>query len=595
MGTNIKTLDLKDIRTDDTLATNIANTWLRWQQARRGWEKEKLEIRNYVFATDTKSTSNSKLPWKNSTHLPKLCQIRDNLHANYMASLFPHDDWFIWEGAGQDDVKATVRTAIESYMRQKLRESGFYDTMSKIVLDYIDYGVCFGEVSYEHHVQYPDDSVEGVVVYSGPLLTRISPMDVVFDITASTFSKTPKITRTLMTLGQLAKMAKVSPSLGDAWALEAYNYAKAIRTEVCAYQSGDVAKNHAMQVDGFGSLYDYYQSGTVEILEFEGDIYDTLSGDFLENHKIIVIDRDKVMYKQPFTTWTGTSNKHCCTWRDRPDNLMGMGPLDNIVGLQYRIDHLENLKADVFDQIANPVVKQKGYVETWNWGPGERIVMDVESDVDVLRPDATALNADMQIERAMNTMEEMAGAPRQAMGIRTPGEKTAFEVSELGNAASRTFIAKLQQMERNFLEPVLSQFLAAAQENLIGRAEAVRVIDDETGLVQFLQMDKRDIKARGKLYPKGAQHFARKAQLTQNLMGLANSALYADPAVQAHLSGFKLAKAIEELLEFDRFGVVEKDIRVNEAAETQAMSQQEQQTNMQTAMVNPDMEEPPIA
>jgi hypothetical protein len=40
-----------------------------------------------------------------------------------------------------------------------------------------------------------------------------------------------------------------------------------------------------------------------------------------------------------------------------------MGPLDNLVGMQYRIDHLENLKADVFDLIAFPPLKIKGYVE----------------------------------------------------------------------------------------------------------------------------------------------------------------------------------------------------------------------------------------
>ena len=44
-------------------------------------------------------------------------------------------------------------------------------------------------------------------------------------------------------------------------------------------------------------------------------------------------------------------------WRPRPDNLYAMGPLDNLVGMQYRIDHLENLKSDVFDQIAYPILK----------------------------------------------------------------------------------------------------------------------------------------------------------------------------------------------------------------------------------------------
>jgi len=98
---------------------------------------------------------------------------------------------------------------------------------------------------------------------------------------------------------------------------------------------------------------------------------------------------------------------------------MAMGPLDNLVGMQYRIDHLENLKADVFDLIAFPPIKQKGYVEDWNWGPGEKIFMAEDADVESLAPDTTALNADQQIHELEMQMEEMAGAPKEAMGIRS--------------------------------------------------------------------------------------------------------------------------------------------------------------------------------
>ena len=34
-------------------------------------------------------------------------------------------------------------------------------------------------------------------------------------------------------------------------------------------------------------------------------------------------------------------------------------------------------------------------------------------------------------------MEEMAGAPKEAMGFRSPGEKTAYEVQRMENAASQ--------------------------------------------------------------------------------------------------------------------------------------------------------------
>jgi hypothetical protein len=36
----------------------------------------------------------------------------------------------------------------------------------------------------------------------------------------------------------------------------------------------------------------------------------------------------------------------------------------------------------------------------------------------------------------MNLMEEMAGAPKEAMGFRSPGEKTKYEVQRLESAAS---------------------------------------------------------------------------------------------------------------------------------------------------------------
>ena len=82
------TLDIEDIVSRDTLAMSIADKYQEWGMYRDEWISEKKELRDYIFATDTSTTSNSSLPWKNKTTLPKLCQIRDNLHANYMAALF---------------------------------------------------------------------------------------------------------------------------------------------------------------------------------------------------------------------------------------------------------------------------------------------------------------------------------------------------------------------------------------------------------------------------------------------------------------------------------------------------------------------------
>ena len=63
-------------------AKEIAFLWDKWNQQRFSKINQWSELRNYVFATDTSTTTNANLPWKNSTTTPKICQIRDNLHAN---------------------------------------------------------------------------------------------------------------------------------------------------------------------------------------------------------------------------------------------------------------------------------------------------------------------------------------------------------------------------------------------------------------------------------------------------------------------------------------------------------------------------------
>ena len=95
-----RVLDIWDVLagSEDGLARSVAYKYIEWDNYRRPWLTEKQEIRDYLFATDTRKTSNAKLPWKNSTTTPKLTQIRDNLHANYMAALFPNSEWLHWEG-----------------------------------------------------------------------------------------------------------------------------------------------------------------------------------------------------------------------------------------------------------------------------------------------------------------------------------------------------------------------------------------------------------------------------------------------------------------------------------------------------------------
>ena len=138
MPVGARAISINDILKPHRIATDIATKFQQWDLYRAKWLAEKREIRNYVFATDTTQTTNSILPWKNSTHVPKLCQIRDNLRANYMAALFPTDRPIHWEGDDESSEAKDKRLAIEAYMENKLRQSGFQTEIGKIIDDYFD-------------------------------------------------------------------------------------------------------------------------------------------------------------------------------------------------------------------------------------------------------------------------------------------------------------------------------------------------------------------------------------------------------------------------------------------------------------------------
>lgn len=574
--------------TQEREAAYISNKYDEWKTSRNVKETQWAEVRNYLFATDTTTTTNAKLPWKNKTTRPKLCQIRDNLHANYMAALFPTEDWFAWEAADVNAADMEKAFAIKAYMKNKLKEAKFEETISRLVLDFIDYGNVFGDTEYANET-YKDSAGNQVPSYIGPRVVRLSPYDVLFDITADSFDRAPKITRALITLGDIHKRMKSDPT----WAKVAPATIAKIednRRFVATHNPSDVKKTEGLVADGFGSLYQYYSSGMVEVLEFEGDMYNLDTGEFLENHIITIIDRAYVIRKEPIDTWTGRSTKQHCGWRLRPDNLMAMGPLDNLVGMQYRIDHLENLKADVFDLIAYPVIKVKGYVEDFEYQPLERIYMEESAEVEFMRPETTALNADMQIGELEQQMEEMAGAPKNAMGIRTPGEKTKFEVQTLDNAASRVFQSKISYFEKYFVEPALNSMLELSRRN-IDAVEVVRVMDSDIGVTKFLEITKADLQSKGKLVPMGARHFAAQAQLIQNLTTLSGTGVYQDPAVNVHMSGLRMAKLLEENLGLSQYKIVEPNIRIIENAESAnlaATASEQNQVNSMTPVMTPE-------
>lgn len=573
------------LTTRDSIARQLAGLYNNWWIQRQGKETEWKELRNYLFATDTTKTSNSSLPWKNKTTIPKLTQIRDNLHANYIDALLPNDDWMKWEASNTESATVDKRKAIEAYLKSKIKESNFRETLTELVNDYIDYGNAFGEVVFVNEEHKDEFSGETIVTYRGAKLQRISPFDIIFNPTASEFSKTPKFTRYVKTVGELKKEMKTRPDLN--YNEKEFKKTMDLRQSISAFNQEDINKAEPMEIEGFGSLQEYYQSGMVEVLEFTGDIYDEVNDELLENRIITIIDRAYVIRNEKNPSYLGRDNKFHVGWRSRPDSLYGMGALDNLVGMQYRVDHLENLKADALDMTIHPPLKIKGDVEPFEWQPEATIHIPEDGNVEAMPPNAAAFQVNNEIGYLLNLMEEMAGAPKEAMGIRSPGEKTAFEVQQLQNAAGRIFQHKVNKFEVEFLEPVLNTMLEVSRRNM-DVAEVARTMDDDLGVVDFMSITKEDITARGKLRPIGARHFATRAQLLQNMMGIFNSPM--GQAIAPHVSAKTLATMLEEYMGFEKYDFIQDNVAVFEQAET-AKLQQQVQSQMQSQQATPGLEE----
>lgn len=566
----------------DGMAKAIGMYWSNWNMQRNPKIEEWKELRNYLFATDTTTTSNASLPWKNKTTIPKLCQIRDNLHSNYISALFPNDEWLSWEGYSLSDSVKEKRKAIEAYMANKCRMGDFRQKASQLLLDFIDYGNAFATVDFENSTR---EGINGEImtVFLGPKARRISPLDIVFNPLATSFEESPKIVRSLVTIGELAGMAADQPD--NAFLKDALKRRKKIQARPGAYGFEDATKYDSLQIDGFGSYMEYLTSDYVEMLTFYGDIYDEDSGVYLRGQRVVVIDRMWVIEKDAIPQWMGSAPVFHVGWRTRPDNLWAMGPLDNLVGMQYRIDHLENLKADAMDLAVMPPLVIAGDVEQFEWRPGAEIHVDENGTVTELAKNAQwVIQAENAISLLEQRMEMYAGAPREAMGIRTAGEKTAFEVQQLQNAAGRIFQEKITHFETQMLEKLLNAMLETAVRNL-DTADVIRVIDNDIGAQTFQTITKDDITANGVLRPIGARHFAAQAQMMQNLTGVFNSPV--GQMIAPHVSSKKLATLVEDLIGVGRYELIKPFIQVEEQQELQEYVNSAQESTIEKEQLPP--------
>jgi hypothetical protein len=582
MRNSDKVAELRDLLKVDEPADWVSNLWNKLNNQRAERVTQWSEVDKYLFATDTTTTSNAKLPWTHKTTTPKLTQIRDNLHSNYISSLFPNDKWLTWVAYTKDAAKKSKASTIRAYMENKTREGNFRDTISRLLYDYIDKGVAFAMPTFE--TRYKVTETEKIADFVGPKLVRISPYDIVFNATATDFNNTWKIVRSFVTLGELKKLATTHPDQAF-WAEGVLERRERLHAATLVYSQDNWAKASQYQVDGFGSLQEYYGSDVVELLEFYGDYHDSHSGELKTNRMLTIVDRSMLARDAEIPTYSGKPAIRMVGWRLRPDNLWAMGPLDNLVGMQYLLDHYINMVSNALDLKVMPPKKIIGDVEAFEWAPNAEIHLDEAGDVQEMAQQFGDVYAVLQyIDILENRMEMYAGAPREAMGIRTPGEKTAFEVQALENAAGRIFQEKITQFEI-FMEQLLNDMLEEAHRNF-PISDVIRIIDNDIGVQEFREITKEDITANGVLRPVGARHFAQKAQELQNLVGVFNSPLGA--LMAPHTSGVGLTEFIKDVVNLRGYEIFAPNIAIMEQQETQQLAAQAEEENLMISQMDPE-------
>lgn len=552
---------------DEQIPKEVASLWWKWDSRREKAKKSWNETERYVYATDTTSLIGLG-QYDHTTHIPVVHQVRENLVSILYETVVPHEDWLGWKPYDKQAANLKKRDKVLAFIKNRHALNGFTKVIRKVITDLVDYGNCFCQVTYKA-------SSEG---YNGPVINRISPYDIVFDPTVSEFSKAPKIVREVISIGEFFTRSQ-DTELWD----------KGIVNAVLGNRSGNQKgfmesqyRDPQFTPAGFGSRQEYFESGFIELLWFYGDVWDRDKNEYKADRCIVVVDRCQKLAdfeeKEPNIFKSG--------WKQRPDNSWCQGPLEQIIGLNFQINHRENSKSDVLDRAINPDKLYVGPVEEiYNDQTGQVKYLAAEGGtVQDLTPDMTVLTADMHQDRLLAFASEAVGLPPQIMGFRTPGEKTLGEVQQLDSSAFRKFILKAAIFEEELLEPAVSAELQLSVKNYTSVIQAMQ--QNKEGLMTFFEVTEDDLRSNGVLVPYGSRRFSRQLQQLTTLQQLGNSNLA--QLIASHINTYNLAQSVERLGGFEQFEIIKKFAALEEQAEAQSL-----QASLEQGMVD-ELSQPSI-
>ena len=553
------------------LAAEIALYKHEWNSARSSTCDMWAEIDGYIHATDTSMLEGGEF-FDHKTFIPVISEIHEDLIAIIYSTVFPHEDWLSWKGFDVKAIAQEKRRKLLSMIKQVHSLNGFSTTFRKVVDDLVRYGNCFVDVGFVNETQTEED--ETVSGYVGPKPIRISPYDIVFNPTAQEFDKTPKIITSLISTGEFKEFIE---GLGETSEIEDETLRLLLaRRAGGGTDNSDAYKESQYIAAGFGSIKEYYTSGMIELLWFYGDVFDDITQEIHKGRCIVVVDGNTVVYD----AYKPKSKLFKGSWKPRPDNLWSQGPLDNLVGINYMINHRENSKNDSIDSFANPDRAYVGDVEEiYDEVTGQtKYIMPEGGSVTDITPDATVLTYDNQIQMHMEMARRAARIPQQLTGFKTSGEKTAFEVQNLNDGAFRGFINKAMQFEEDVIERVVTSEIRVAKENF---STVINVLEeDEEGIISVLEVTEEDLSSNGKLIPFGARRFSRNLQQLAGLQNLTQGPMY--QILGKHFNTYDLARVWESLNGFENYQVIKKFAAIDEAMEEQEATTLAQQSMEQT-------------
>lgn len=592
MITNKVNTFMRGMGDEASLVNQLTELYTSMKSARQVWEEECDEVMKFLFATDTRKTVQPVAEFKNSTTIPKLAQVRNNIITSYDEHLFPNTDWIQWQAEDANSVSEDKVALIKSYTKTKAEDSDLEAVMNQLVVDWTDRGIACCE-TYHVNVVGRDGQDNPVQQYAGPKCQRLDPYDVVYDVVAPTLAEATKVVRSMHTLGSLKKMSIENPEMLSPDTFATIKQRRAEQRSYVVDANGKSTKLTAQLIRaGHGDTIQTVLRDEFEILTFYGDFYDKETDTLYSNHRIVVLDRAIILEKKPITSLTGTHNVHIAVWEMREGTLAPIGPLARIIGLQYKLDKLENLRADKFDLLANPPLVMVGDVTMTGVKGTPNCTYHAEEGGDVreLTESAMALQADTQIQFTLALMDELSGNPKESIGQRTPGEKTKFEVQLLDAGQNKTFRNKVKKFEKEILSPVLQDYLEQGRRNLSG-TDLIRVMDDKLGAVDFQNITRDDIAGHGKIRAKGSSIFAQKANALQNLVTIVSSPL--GQLMAPHTSAIRLTKTVEELADLKDYGIYLEGIGIQEAQQLQRLSSQSASKTDEVVMNQEDVTNDP--